>query len=368
MTPPPENARKHKVLLLDDDPEVLDLYQQMILQMPSQPEVHIATSGQRALDLLAAEPFGLLVSDLKMPRMDGLQVLTLVRRKFPDLRTIILTGVADEEMRARAYSMGIDLYLEKPSNSKELNFLMECIQSLLEKEKLGGGFRGVQSKSLVDLIQLECLSGSNSVLKIVNGKIEGRIWIANGELVDAVTPEEQGEEAFKRILSWKTGTFEILPGEAARKRRIHTSYQGLLLDSVQEHDEASAELSLETAGAGAVNPGETETQIMRRDPLARIPGLEYALKIPRDRGAVQKWGNDNPDALATWLRRLAADFEALGDKYRFGDLKDLEGKGARRILNVTVTSTDCVALSLLPSLDREQIDQSVQKVMERWGS
>ena len=156
MTPPPEiSQHKHKVLLLDDDPEVLDIYQQMILEMPSQPEVHIATSGQRALDLLDAEPFALLVSDLKMPKMDGLQVLTLVRRKFPDLRTIVLTGVADEEMRARAYSMGIDLYLEKPNNRKELTFLMECIRSLLEKEKLGGGFRGVKSKSLVDLIQLE---------------------------------------------------------------------------------------------------------------------------------------------------------------------------------------------------------------------
>jgi DNA-binding response OmpR family regulator len=365
---PLENTRKHKVLLLDDDPEVLDLYQQMILQMPSQPEVHIATSGQRALDLLDTEPFALLVSDLKMPKMDGLQVLTLVRRKFPDLRTIVLTGVADEEMRTRAYSMGIDLYLEKPNNAKELNFLMECIQSLLEKEKLGGGFRGVQSKSLVDLIQLECLSGSTSVLKITNNKVEGRVWIVHGELFDAATPEENGETAFKRILSWKTGTFEILPGEADHPRKILTSYQGLLLDSVQEHDEVNAELTLETAGGGPVPAGETETQILRRDPLARIQGLEYALKVPRSGGAVQKWGVENPDALATWLRKLAKELEALGDKYKFGDLKEIEGKGSRRQLSVTLREANLLALGLLPSLDREQVEQSVQKVMEQWGS
>jgi DNA-binding NarL/FixJ family response regulator len=51
----------------------------------------------------------LLISDLNMPKMDGLQVLMLVRRKFPQLRTAVLTSVADEQFRARGYAMGIDL-------------------------------------------------------------------------------------------------------------------------------------------------------------------------------------------------------------------------------------------------------------------
>ena len=68
-------AVKHKILLLDDDPVVLDIYQQMLLQLPSEPEVHIATSGQSAMAMLDAEPFNLLVSDLNMPRMDGLSLL-----------------------------------------------------------------------------------------------------------------------------------------------------------------------------------------------------------------------------------------------------------------------------------------------------
>ena len=107
MSPPTEIFAKQKVLLLDDDPDVLELYQQMLLQLPSKPEVHIATSGARAIALLDSEPFNLLVSDLKMPKMDGLQVITIVRRKYPQLRTIVLTGVADEDMRARAYAMAL---------------------------------------------------------------------------------------------------------------------------------------------------------------------------------------------------------------------------------------------------------------------
>lgn len=364
-----EIVSKYKVLLLDDDPDVLELYQQMLMQLPSKPEVHIATSGARAMALLDSEPFNLLVSDLKMPKMDGLQVITIVRRKHPQLRTIVLTGVADEEMRARAYGMGIDLYLEKPNNSKELNFLMDCIESLLDTEKSGGGFRGVQSKSLVDLIQLECLSGSTSVLKITNGKIEGKIWIQDGDLIDASTPDEQAEEAFKRILSWKSGNFEILPGEAGRPRKIMTSYQGLLLDTVQAQDEAKAE----RAPAGGEQTGEddavTDTHFFRNESLGRIQGVEFALKLPQDKSAqMQTWGVENPEKLADWIRGTVRDLETLGDNFDFGGVKDFEGRGLQRQLNVSMRGADIIAIGMLPSLNREQIEKNTLKVLERWGS
>ncbi|HTG45690.1 MAG TPA: hypothetical protein VK633_14300, partial [Verrucomicrobiae bacterium] len=61
MTSSTANAPKHKILLLDDDPEVLDLYQQMLLALPSKPEVHIASSGARAMAMLDSEPFNVLV-------------------------------------------------------------------------------------------------------------------------------------------------------------------------------------------------------------------------------------------------------------------------------------------------------------------
>jgi CheY-like chemotaxis protein len=366
-----EITAKQKILLLDDDPDVLELYQQMLLQLPSKPEVHIATSGARAMALLDSEPFNLLVSDLKMPKMDGLQVITIVRRKHPELRTIVLTGVADEEMRARAYAMGIDLYLEKPGNSKELTFLMQCIESLLDKEKSGSGFRGVQSKSLVDLIQLECLSGTSSVLKITNGKIEGRIWIQSGELIDAATPDAAGEEAFKRILSWKTGNFEILPSETNRPRRIKTSYQGMLLDTVQSQDEAQAatgDSPLEPSAADR-DRAITDTQFFHKSGLGRIQGVEFALKISEGKEVpMQKWGVDNPEPLAQWIRGTIREFEVLGDKFEFGAVKEFEGRGAQRQINVLVREAHTIAIGFLPNLPREQVETNTQKVLERWAS
>ena len=191
---------RHKILLLDDDQDLLELYREMLARLPSQPDIHTATSGARAISLLESEPFSLLISDLNMPKMDGLQVLTIVRRKFPQLRTAVMTSVVDAQFRARAYAMGVDLFLEKPNTSQEITFFLDCIESLLGRE-VDGGFRGVQSKSLVDIIQLECLSQSSSVLKVTNGTLIGKIWFQNGDVVDAETEGLSAEGAFQKILS-----------------------------------------------------------------------------------------------------------------------------------------------------------------------
>src|SRR3569833_2866331 len=102
----------------------------------------------------------MLISDLKMPKMDGLELLTIVRKRFPSLRTVVMSALKDEQFKDRAYSMGIDQFLEKPRTGKEINYYRDRIEALLIKEDSNGGFRGVQSKSLMDIIQLECLSQS----------------------------------------------------------------------------------------------------------------------------------------------------------------------------------------------------------------
>src|SRR5205823_13152990 len=94
-------------------------------------------------------------------------------------------------------------------------------------------------------VQLECLSQSSTVLKITNGLAEGKIWIQNGEVVHAEAPGMAAEPAFQRILTWKTGSFENLPADLEKPRTIFTSYQGLLLNTVQAFDEAASQ-NLET--------------------------------------------------------------------------------------------------------------------------
>src|SRR5215471_1372209 len=230
-------ATNQKILLLDDDPDLLDMYREILAQLPSRPEIHTANSGSRAMAMLEAEAFQLLICDLKMPKMDGLQVLSIVRRKYPHLRTVVLTSVADEQFRSRVYALGVDLFWHKPGTDQEINLFLECLESLLGREA-AGGFRGIQSKSLVDIIQLECITHSSSVLRITNGPLSGKIWIQDGELIDAEAGEHTGEAALRKVLSWRTGVFETLGAEPGRTRAIMKSYNALLLESAQAFDES----------------------------------------------------------------------------------------------------------------------------------
>ena len=166
---------RHKILLLDDDPELLEMYKEMLSQLPSRPEIHTATAGARAMALLEAEPFRLLICDLKMPKMDGLQVLSIVRRRFPELRTVVMTAIQDEEFRSRAYALGVDLFWLKPDTQQNMKMFLECLESLLGREG-EGGFRGVQSKGLIDIKASER-----------NGPVVGVIFLRGEEQVMLIT-------------------------------------------------------------------------------------------------------------------------------------------------------------------------------------
>ena len=130
--------KRPKILLADDEPDLLDMYREILAQLPSRPEIHTAPSGARVIAMLEAEPFDLLICDLKMPKMDGLQVLAIVRRKHPQLRTVALTAELDEQYRSRAYALGVDLFWHKPGSEQETKKRMNCAAKPLSKESCPG--------------------------------------------------------------------------------------------------------------------------------------------------------------------------------------------------------------------------------------
>jgi hypothetical protein len=99
----------------------------------------------------------------------------------------VLTAIREEQFRSRAYALGVDQYWIKPESDQELGLFMESIESLISREA-NGGFRGVQSKSLVDIIQLECLSQNSCVLKITNGAAEGRFGFKTARFMTPLRP------------------------------------------------------------------------------------------------------------------------------------------------------------------------------------
>ena len=350
--------KRPKVLLADDNPDLLDMYREILAQLPSEPDIHTATSGARVMAMLEAEPYHLLICDLKMPKMDGLQILAIVRRKYPQVRTVAITAEVDEQFRSRAYGLGVDLFWHKPATEQETRMFLECIESLLGREN-GEGFRGVQSKSLLDIIQLECISQSSSLLRITNGPLTGKIWIQTGELVDAEAGDLSGEAAFQKILSWKTGNFEMLPVEPSRPRTIFKSYSALLLESAQALDESASPPATE----GAPRPPSSPL-----DQLSQIDGVEFGLVMkPGDATQDVARGLENPDRMAAWARQSLERFRGLGDRLGAGSLDQIEAFGPQRHVALACRNDDEFCIGWKPSLTSEQVRESMKKVLALWA-
>jgi CheY-like chemotaxis protein len=358
-------VKRHKLLVLDDDPDFLDVYREILAGLPSGPQIQTATSGARAISLLESEPFTLLLCDLNMPKMDGLQVLAIVRRRFPELRTVVMTAMVDEQYRARAYGMGVDLFLEKPGTPEGTKLFLDCIESLLDRD-VQTGFRGIQSKNLVDIIQLESLSQSSSVLKVVNGPLEGRIWFQNGDIIDAVAVDLQAGAAFRRIMGWKTGSFESLPADADHPRTIFESCHSLLLDSAQAIDEASGEALQAAADAVA---GSSGAGVSRMSGMSQMAGMEFAVAIAKE--STQKfeaWGAENPEQMAAWTRQVFKDFRALGDRLEVGQLQLISGVGWQRQAALVPAAQTDFCLGFQRNLPAEQIRETTKKILALWES
>jgi CheY-like chemotaxis protein len=350
---------KHKILLVDDDPDMLDMYREILKQLPSNPEIQTATSGARAVALLESEPYRLLITDLKMPRMDGLQLLSIVRRKFPNLRTVVLTSVMDEQFRSRVYAQGVDLYWQKPGNEREIAMFHDCVESLIVRDDRGG-FRGVQSKSMVDLIQIECLSQSSCVLRITNGPLIGRIWINHGELFDAEAGELRGEEAFTHILSWTSGNFEVLPSEPNHPQAIQKSYNALLLETAQAFDESQFDQDHPERNAG-MRPAQ--------DPINQLHGLEFFLALEKSQSKpADARMIENPEHIAAWTRATLERFRALGEKLQVGEPDTVVGLGLRGHVGLTQKGQTEFCTGWHYTLDAAAVRQSAKQASALWAS
>ncbi|WP_412734578.1 response regulator transcription factor [Krasilnikovia sp. MM14-A1259] len=108
----------HRVLVVDDDPTVSDVVRRYLEQAGC--EVRLAADGADGLAAIAAEQPDLVVLDVMMPGIDGLEVCRRVRRQLPGLPVVMLTALGEEADRILGLEVGADDYVTKPFSPREL--------------------------------------------------------------------------------------------------------------------------------------------------------------------------------------------------------------------------------------------------------
>lgn len=101
-----------KILVIDDEPIVRTSCIRSL--SPEGYEVKLASSGKEALELLEKESFNLVLLDLKMPDMDGIEVLKKIKDTWPDTKVVMITGYSTVETAVKTLKLGAFSYLEKP--------------------------------------------------------------------------------------------------------------------------------------------------------------------------------------------------------------------------------------------------------------
>ena len=141
-----------KVLIVDDDQEMLLSLKGGLEKYDETFSVLMAGDGIIAVEKIKTETISLVVTDLKMPRMDGFALLTHIMEHYPDIPVIIITGYSTPEMKQLAREGGAVGYIEKPFMIEDLALK---IMSAMRKESEGGALHGVSSGIFLQLIEME---------------------------------------------------------------------------------------------------------------------------------------------------------------------------------------------------------------------
>jgi CheY-like chemotaxis protein len=123
------------ILVVDDEPDVADLFRQRFRREARDGTyvMHFAGSGEQALNVLAdgIEPTLIVIlSDINMPGMDGLQLLGQIKQRFPEMPVMMVTAYGDDERRRRASELGAFEFVTKPVDFEQLKAQLRQLASV----------------------------------------------------------------------------------------------------------------------------------------------------------------------------------------------------------------------------------------------
>src|SRR5919197_4146636 len=123
-----------QVLIVDDDPSLLDALSEAVHLRMERVAVDTCESASAALERLAARDYGAIVADIKMPGMDGLELLARIRELRPDTPTLLITGHGEHELAVRALRGGAHDYVQKPIDR---DYFVGSLRHAIEVHRLG---------------------------------------------------------------------------------------------------------------------------------------------------------------------------------------------------------------------------------------
>ncbi|MEA3363786.1 MAG: response regulator [Thermodesulfobacteriota bacterium] len=220
-----------KILIVDDEKSFLLSLKDGLSRHRDKFQILTAENGREAIDVLRSLSIDLLVTDLKLPEMNGFELLAWTSRHKPQLPVIVMSAFGTPEIEARLAKMDTLQFLEKPL---DLEMLEEGISNGLN----AGGKSFIRGITLATFLQLMKVEKKNCTLKVSVSAQSAYLYIQRGELIDAEYGALEGLEAALEIVGWDNAEIEM-DGVCRRQNNIiNMPMEHLLIDAFKRKDEA----------------------------------------------------------------------------------------------------------------------------------
>lgn len=229
-------------MIVDDDAAWLDSMKNELEKYSGEFSVIPAYDGRQALDRLENEDASIVVSDLRMPGMDGFELLSRVLVQYPDISVIIITAYDRPKTREVVFKSGADDYMPKPFDAAEL---ADKIIRSLKKKSEGGSLHNVSLETFLQLIEMEQQTCTLRILNKDEATRMGVLFFRDGELMNARLGNRLGRGVAYEILSWSGVSLSIENYCPIEEKKLEGELQAILLDAMRTRDESNEDFSPE---------------------------------------------------------------------------------------------------------------------------
>jgi CheY-like chemotaxis protein len=223
-------AAMDTVLIVDDDDNFLLSLIDGFKSYEDQFGIITAHNGEEAVAILDEQEIHMVITDLKMPKMDGFALVVHLNTHHPAIPVIVMTAFGTPDMEENIKEIGAFQYIEKPI---DFNLLVTKILKGL-KGRSKGFITGVSLSSFLQLLEMD---KKTCTLTVRSGRHQGNMYFKNGDLLDADTDDLSGTEAAFEIVSWKNVEIVIANFCTVTDPKISESLGFILLEGSRRQDE-----------------------------------------------------------------------------------------------------------------------------------
>jgi CheY-like chemotaxis protein len=196
---------KDKILIVDDDVRLLTRLKNGLMKF-GQFDILTAMHGMQALAILKSAGASIMVTDLEMPKMDGVELLAAATRDYPNILCIVTTSLKDHTLRKKFQGDSLFSYINKPFDHIRLHGEIIKMLDCRDEINFRPGIFLTAMLPLINLMQKSCLIEAS-----VGANKKGVFYFDNGVISDVRTDTLNGSSALEEMLKWGPAQYWIKP-------------------------------------------------------------------------------------------------------------------------------------------------------------